>query len=311
MTFYDQLSGMPNKIMFTGFMEDSLARAKKNNQNLALLLLDLDGYGTIRERFGQEAGEILLNTMAERLRASIRETDMAAYFGGDTFAVALVDPKGVAAAVMAAERIRRNLSAPFLLPEGAESSVGVSIGIAVYPENGTELDRLLTVADSAMFESKTGGKNTSTVFKGLTHERADIIPWIVLGQNDRVGIPVLDDQHKKLADLINELHDAISTVPKASRQRAGEMYDELVAFTEKHFSTEARMMKMAGYPAADAHIRAHKFLLDELRYLKVRIIDADEVQAFQLLKDWLIAHIERDDRPMGDYLKSKAGAASQ
>lgn len=243
------------------------------------------------------------------MRTSIRETDMTAYFGGDTFAVALVDPKELAAVVMAAERIRKNLSAPFLLPEGAESSIGVSIGIAVYPENGTELDRLFTVADSAMFESKTRGKNTSTVFKGLTHERADIIPWIVLGQNDLVGIPVLDDQHKKLANLINELHEAISVIPKASRQRAGEMYDELAAFTEHHFDTEARMMKMAGYPAADAHIHAHKFLLDELRYLKVRIIEADELQAFQLLKDWLITHIEKDDKPMGDYLQSKAGTA--
>lgn len=305
MTFYEQLPGMPDRAMFIGFMEKSLARAKQENRNLGLLLLDLDGYGAINDRFGREAADVLLNTIAERLRYSVRETDMAAHFGEDAFAVALVDQKNMAAIALAAERIRKNLNAPLLLEEGVECSVGVSIGIAVYPENGTELDRLLTVADSAMFESKTSGKNTSTIYKGLTRELADIMPWAVLGDFHTVGIPGLDEQHNELANLINALHGAIKNSAKNNPQHVDAMYDELIAFTELHFNTEALLMIKARYPQSDAHNRSHKFLLDELRFLKMRIVEGNELQAFQLLSDWLIAHIEKDDKPMGDFLKEK------
>jgi diguanylate cyclase (GGDEF)-like protein/hemerythrin-like metal-binding protein len=306
MTSHEQLPGMPDNTMFIGFFEESLIRAKKVKRNLGLLLLDLDGYGTINDRFGHEAADVLLSTIAERLRYSVRETDMAAHFGEDAFAVALVDPKNIAAIAMTAERIRKNLNAPLLIKEGVECSIGVSIGIAVYPENGTELDRLLTVADSAMFESKTSGKNTSTIYKGLTHERADIMPWIALGDYHRVGIPEIDDQHNQLANLINELHEAIRDTEKNNQQHVSAMYDELIAFTELHFNTEVRLMSEAGYPQADAHKRAHNFLLSELRYLKMRIIEGNELQAFKLLSDWFIAHIEKDDKPLGDFLRTHA-----
>jgi diguanylate cyclase (GGDEF)-like protein/hemerythrin-like metal-binding protein len=304
MANYDQLTGMPNKTLFTGFLEESLARAKKKNRTLGLLMLDLDGYGIINQRFGHDAGNLLIHTMAERLRNSVSEKDKAAYFGGDTFAVALVDPKDMAAVVLSAEKIRKNLSAPLPL-NGEECRVGVSVGIAVFPDNGTELDRLLTVADSAMFESKTSGKNTSTVYKGLTREHADIIPLVVLQEFDSVGIPEIDEQHDKLATLINQLHVSLKNSPKENRHHTKVLYDELVEFTEFHFGTEARLMHAAGYPEAEAHNRAHKFLLDELRYLKVRIIDGEELHAFKILKDWLIVHIEKDDKPMGHFLQNK------
>ena len=304
MSDHDQLTGMPNKTTFLSILEETLARAKKGNRNLGILMLDLDGYKTINERFGHQAADMLLHTMAERLRGAIRETDKAAHFGGDTFAVCLVDPNGIVAVAIAADRIRQVLNTPILI-EGVECSVGVSVGVAVYPENGTELDRLITVADSAMFESKTRGKNTSTVYKGLTRERADILPWFSIQPSDKMEIPEIDEQHEKLATLINELHQALASSTKESRRQTTALYDQLIQYTEFHFATEARLMHKAAYPDTEAHIRAHKFLLDELKYLKSRIIEGEEHKAFQILRDWLINHIEKDDKPMGVYLQNK------
>lgn len=307
MAFYDQLTSMPDKTTFLRSLGEALARAKKENLCIGLILLDVDDYRAINDRFGHEAGDVLLNTLAERLRCSIRETDTAAYFGEDTFAVMLVNSKDMAVVVLAAERIRKSLGEPLLLQEGTDCRVGVSVGIAVYPENGAELDRLLTVADSAMFESKTSGKNMYTAYKGLTRERADVLPWIALGEEHLIGISVVDEQHQMLVNLINELHESIKSPQKKVRQNAVAMYDKLISFTEIHFMTEARLMSEAGYPQSDAHSRAHKFLLAELRYLKTRIIEGGELKSFQFLKDWLVAHIERDDKQMGEFLRAKRG----
>jgi diguanylate cyclase (GGDEF)-like protein/hemerythrin-like metal-binding protein len=305
MTFYDQLTGLPDKAGFVGLLQQSLAVAQQMNRKLGLLLLDLDGYGAINDNYGREAGDVLLNTIAERLKSSLRGTDVLAYFGEDSFAVLLTDPKDTAAVIIAAERIRKNLGAPLFLAEGVEGSVGASVGVAVYPENGTGADRLLTVADSAMFESKTSGKNTTTLFKGLTHEREDITPWLMLGEEHQLDIPEIDAQHEKLASLINGLYEVLKSASKSNWQRADAIYDELVETAGLNFDTEAHLMSEADYPHADAHNRAHKFLLDELRYLKKRIIEVNELQAFHLLRDWLVAHIEKDDKPLGDFLLAR------
>lgn len=305
MTFYNQMSSIPDKAMFNDFLEESLAQAKKLNWKLGLLLIELNGHETINGHFGHEAGDSLLVTMAERLRSVIRKADMVAYFGEGTFAVILIDPESMAAAVMESEWIRESLTAPILMKAGREVCIGVRIMIAVYPENITEFDRLLAVSNRAVFESRTCEGNISANLKGLPHEYVDILTWVGLGENHCVGIQDVDEQHKKLGILINGLHEAIKNTPKNNRQHAGSLYDELTAFTELHFNTELRLMNEAGYPLADAHNRAHKFLLDELRHLKKRIIEGNELHAFYFLMDWLIAHVENDDKQMGVFLQGK------
>ncbi|MDO8206812.1 MAG: bacteriohemerythrin [Gallionella sp.] len=305
MTSYNQSSSIPDKAMFNDFLEKSLAQAKKLKRKLGLLLIDINGHETINGHFGHEAGDSMLVTMAERLRSAIRQSDMVAYFGDDTFAVILIDPVNMASVVLESEWIRESLTAPVHLKAGVKVSIGVSIMIAVYPENSTEFDRLLAVSSRAVSESQTCEQDISANFKELPHEYVDILTWMGLSENHCVGIPDVDEQHKKLEMLINGLHEAIKNTPKNDRQHAGALYDELTAFTELHFNTELRLMNEAGYPQADAHNRAHKFLLDELRNLKKRIIEGNELHAFYFLMDWLVAHIANDDKQMGVFLQSK------
>lgn len=305
MTSYNQLSCIPDRTMFNDFLEKSLAQAQKLKRKLGLLLIDINGHETINGHFGHEAGDSLLVTLAERVRSAIRQSDMVAYFGDGTFAVILIDPESMASVVLESEWIKESLSAPIHLKAGVKVNIGISIMIAVYPENSTEFDRLLAVSSSTVSESQTYGKDIIANFKGLPHEYVDILTWVGLSEHHCVGIPDVDEQHKKLELLINGLHEAIKNTPKNDRRHAGALYDELTAFAELHFNTELRLMNEAGYPQADAHNRAHKFLLDELRHLKKRIIEGNELHAFYFLMDWLVAHIANDDKQMGVFLQSK------
>lgn len=298
MAFHDQ---MPGREFLFDKLPEALAHAEKVGRCLGLLLLDLDGYAAIRGRYGEAASLALLEIMAERLRSSIRESDIAAYFGGDTFAVLLSDQKNLTGVALAAERIRRKLIAPVEFGPGDRHVVGISMGISVFPDNATEADRLVTVAESALYASKMDGGNACTLYSDRGRERTDVVPLAVIEEELLTGIAEIDDQHRALALKVNALYEAMK-IASPDRAQAHSLYDELIDYTERHFLTESRMMGEARYPQIDAHNREHRFLLDELRALKGRIVDGEELQAFRMLKDWLIDHIEKADKPMGEFL---------
>ncbi|MBY0578492.1 MAG: bacteriohemerythrin [Burkholderiales bacterium] len=303
MSFCDLLTGLPNRAAFIDHFHVSLEKAKKEAACLALLILDLDGFGEVNERFGREAGDELLRIAAERLRLSISERDFLSRLEGDAFAVILTE--SASRADMLAEKIIANLNVSFHLGEGKDFRIGASVGIARYPENGLEQDRLLTVADCAMYEAKTGGGNRSVRGRVRGHGHAG--RGILFDDCYLTGIQEVDMQHRKLVDLVNELIGAVGT---GKRDAAIRIYEKLAAETEHHFSTEEALMKGAGYGRSDAHFREHRFLMDELRHLKGRIIEGGEIQVLQLLTDWLVTHILNADKPMGDFLRDKRASGT-
>lgn len=160
---YDPLSGLPNRALFQDRLAQALLRAKRSRSSIALMYIDLDRFKLVNDRFGHAAGDQLLKSVAKRLSSALRETDTAARFGGDEFVV-LVERLEDASA---AERVARKLLDAFVPAfelDGNSLSVTPSIGIAIHPENGEDIDTLIKNADTAMYCSKRMGRNTFQVY---------------------------------------------------------------------------------------------------------------------------------------------------
>ncbi len=153
---FDQLTGLANRVLFRDYLVKILARADRNRQLVAVMLLDLDRFKTVNDTYGHEAGDLLLKQIAQRLRSSVRESDLVARLGGDEFTVVmdgLTDP-GVIAGFAA--RILGVVRQPVRLGS-AEVVTSASIGISVYPTDVAGIDELLASADAAMYRAKEQG----------------------------------------------------------------------------------------------------------------------------------------------------------
>jgi diguanylate cyclase (GGDEF)-like protein/PAS domain S-box-containing protein len=152
---HDTLTGVPNRVLFTDRLEQALLAARRERVSVALLLIDLDGFKTVNDRWGHAAGDALLRVVAKRLQAAVRSSDTVARLGGDEFAVLLphADRTG---AIRVAGLLCATLAEPVLLSD-ATAQVDSSIGIALYPEHGEDAETLQRCADHAMYAAKGAG----------------------------------------------------------------------------------------------------------------------------------------------------------
>jgi diguanylate cyclase (GGDEF)-like protein len=157
---HDPLTGLPNRALFMEQLEHALARARRKGTAVSVLYLDLDGFKTVNDTLGHEAGDEALVDVAERLRHSLREVDTVARLGGDEFGIVLEEE--LQGATLAAQRIVRQFERPWSLSSGYVS-IGVSIGVAARA-NDEGLDELLRQADTAMYAAKASGKGRWRVF---------------------------------------------------------------------------------------------------------------------------------------------------
>lgn len=155
---HDPLTGIANRKAFTELAGAILLRARGDKQCGALLMLDLDGFKPINDRFGHPAGDRILTTLAERLEATARATDVVARLGGDEFAILCPLLHGTDDITQFCERLVATVT-DIPRDEFANCRLGVSIGIAVYPEDGYELQHLTALADRAMYAAKRAGGN--------------------------------------------------------------------------------------------------------------------------------------------------------
>lgn len=160
---HDALTGLPNWRLFEELSDLSLNQAKRNKNEQAVLFMDIDGFKSVNDSFGHKAGDQLLIMIAERIRESVRESDIVARIGGDEFTVHLSEECGAKAASAIALKIIRAISIPFELKEGTVN-VGVSVGISIYPDDGETVEELSRNADSAMYSVKKSGKNAFKLF---------------------------------------------------------------------------------------------------------------------------------------------------
>ena len=187
---FDELTGLPNRRFFKQYLSYVIKQAKRYNQRMALLALDIDRFKRINDTLGRSAGDILLKEMARRFEDCVRESDCVtrlwghetdytgnlgeftlARLGGDEFIVLLSKVRRPEDAAIAAERITAALSEPFVL-KGEEVFATVSIGIILYPENGEDVDTLLKRADLAMHHAKDCGRNNYQFFSKSINKQA-------------------------------------------------------------------------------------------------------------------------------------------
>ncbi|MBI1784767.1 sensor domain-containing diguanylate cyclase, partial [Candidatus Sumerlaeota bacterium] len=163
--FYDELTGLPNRLLFRERLEQAFRHAKQRGPYpFTLLFLDLDGFKTINDTMGHDAGDQVLIHVARRIEGIIRPGDTAARLGGDEFTILLLNLQDVGHASQVAARVIRTVGDPIDLGE-KEARVGVSIGIAPYRDTYSVADELLRDADAAMYQAKLAGKNRFVLFE--------------------------------------------------------------------------------------------------------------------------------------------------
>ena len=151
---HDSLTGLPNRAFFEGRLSRSLRNAARQQDHLALLFLDSDHFKQINDSRGHAVGDQVLINVADRVRAQLREHDLVARLGGDEFAVLLTPLHSREDAERIAEKIITSMQLPMLLEGGESLTTSLSVGIAYYPDDGSDPASLLNAADAAMYQAK-------------------------------------------------------------------------------------------------------------------------------------------------------------
>jgi len=158
LAYHDGLTGLPNRSMFSKLLNHSISEAHRYDRRLAVAFLDLDRFKQINDTLGHEAGDQLLQEIANRLKGCVRDSDTVARLGGDEFVVLLPELADEMYASIVAHKILTAVARPFILM-GQEFRVTTSIGISTYPQDGIDEQTLTKNADIAMYQAKAEGKN--------------------------------------------------------------------------------------------------------------------------------------------------------
>jgi diguanylate cyclase (GGDEF)-like protein/PAS domain S-box-containing protein len=166
LAIHDSLTGLPNRSLFYDRLGQAFAQAKRHQQKIALFMLDLDHFKRINDTFGHHMGDKVLQGVASRLRASIRESDTIARLGGDEFVMLFPELHNDEDAIPIAQRMRQTFHLPFEF-DGFRIEITASIGISMYPQDGEDADALLKNADRAMYKVKEKGRGAFRFFTTL------------------------------------------------------------------------------------------------------------------------------------------------
>ncbi len=170
MALHDALTTLPNRVYFKGELERSFNAADREGRKLAVLFLDLDHFKNVNDTLGHPVGDKLLVEVASRLKSCLRGGDLVARFGGDEFVMVVTQPYDPASISYLAERITKMIAMPYDI-DGSSVDTSISIGIAIYPDDGGDADRILANADLALYTAKRAGRHTWRVFDSRLQEQ--------------------------------------------------------------------------------------------------------------------------------------------
>jgi diguanylate cyclase (GGDEF)-like protein len=160
----DTVTELPNRLYFQDIVYDLFKRAKANERIVAILFLDLDGFKSVNDTLGHDAGDMILKTIGQRLKSVVRTSDTVARIGGDEFAIAIGDITDADHIKDIAKTLIKEVN-EFCPYKDHRCHVGVSIGISFYPEHGDNIEELMQRADKAMYNIKKMGKNNYSIYK--------------------------------------------------------------------------------------------------------------------------------------------------
>lgn len=172
---YDHLTGLVNRTLFRDRLVHAMARSKRMQQPIGLMLLDLDRFKAVNDTFGHDMGDELLKVVSERLKTCVREVDTVARMGGDEFTIILEGASSEQNILVVAKRITESIATAFEL-KGHQISIGVSIGITIYPHDDRPVDELLKHADTAMYRAKQQGGSAFHLHESSGTHSANLLP---------------------------------------------------------------------------------------------------------------------------------------
>jgi diguanylate cyclase (GGDEF)-like protein/hemerythrin-like metal-binding protein/PAS domain S-box-containing protein len=299
---YDTLTELANRHLFFQQLAKELSRARRGGKHVGLLFMDLDKFKPVNDQYGHEAGDFVLKTVANRWLACVRSGDTLARLGGDEFALIVGDLNEASEAEPIAQKLIDAIAKPIELPDGHPCVVGVSIGIAIYPNNAVEMDSLIAAADSAMYESKHGAQGKATLSQAVSRSKTRNGNWVVFDAAHLTGVKIIDDQHRQIVQMVNDLNRSLEEGRDDAELK--HLFAALLTFTADHFATEEKLMERFGYPQEDDHRKQHATLVHELQVIATEFNQGAELSLLQSIKDWLLGHIQNADKPLGTYLTS-------
>jgi diguanylate cyclase (GGDEF)-like protein/PAS domain S-box-containing protein len=155
---HDALTGLPNRALFLESLHRAIAKAKRRSSRFSVLFIDLDRFKEVNDTMGHAAGDALLQAVAQRLGAAVRQSDLVARLGGDEFVILIEEHQGPEDVMIVAQKALALLERPVTI-DWREAEISGSIGIASYPEDGADVDSLVKNADVAMYQAKERGRN--------------------------------------------------------------------------------------------------------------------------------------------------------
>lgn len=173
LALHDPLTGLPNRTLLVARLEQAVIRTKRAGKRGAVLFLDLDRFKNVNDSLGHPAGDELLIQVAERLRSRLRESDTLARLGGDEFVILLEEMEAVEDPAELAQAIIARLAEPTLLSESREVFVGTSVGISLFPDDGTTAVELLKHADTALYKAKNEQRGSYQFYTSALTEAAN------------------------------------------------------------------------------------------------------------------------------------------
>jgi diguanylate cyclase (GGDEF)-like protein/PAS domain S-box-containing protein len=171
LAYHDALTGLPNRLLFKDRLTVALSHAQREHSRLAVLFLDLDRFKVINDSLGHNIGDQLLQAVAARVQSCVRESDTVARLGGDEFTLMLPNLVRSEDAAPIAQKILEAVRYPFHI-EGREFFITTSIGISLYPEDGTDAETLIKNADTAMYQAKEQGRDNYQLFNAYINAKA-------------------------------------------------------------------------------------------------------------------------------------------
>jgi len=158
LALHDALTGLPNRRLLMDRLSSAIAHARRNKSIMAVMYLDLDGFKQINDTLGHDAGDTLLNLVAARLLAAVRQEDTVARLGGDEFVIALWGLSHADAVAKLASKVIQAVSQSYSI-QGRGVNITASVGVGIYPTHAEEAETLMKSADLALYEAKSAGKN--------------------------------------------------------------------------------------------------------------------------------------------------------
>ena len=310
----DPLTALANRRFFDSVIEREAARALRDDEPLALLMVDVDHFKNFNDSYGHQAGDECLRAIAGCLRAAARRGgDLAARYGGEEFCLVLVDTDAVVAGRLA-ERLRQSVAALDIVHSGSPlARVTVSIGVAVMPAAGiNDASSLLRAADRALYQAKQDGRDRVTIDpdgqragelragQGLVR-----LNWHPMYET---GLPGMDEQHRALFGLINRLLGEITAAVDV--EAIADQAEALLAAVDEHCRDEEAVMAGHGYPGLAEHAALHRELLGRAAQLAedCRAGRCDIGEMFEFLAQKLIVrHILGSDRDYAEFIARGGG----